>query len=185
MDRADPAPADDQAALLLCVGRGDEHALRLLINRWQKPLFHFFYRAVPDAMLAEDLTQMTFIRLYKAAPRYRAEAPFTAFLFQIARRLLLNEYRRQHRKPADAVDPADLHHHAQEDNPRRIAEWEELFSRALDTLSEEQRTALLLLKQQELSYDEIAATMETSLANVKSWIFRARQKIKKQLEDPS
>ncbi len=81
------------------------------------------------------------------------------------------------------MDPADL----QADTPGRdklaLMEIEEAFEQALETLPENQRTAILLLKQQELSYEEIAQAMDTTESSVKSWIHRARQKLKAELKD--
>ena len=64
-----------------------------------------------------------------------------------------------------------------------MAELEEAFTHALESLPENHRTALLLLKQQELSYEDIAATMGASVPSVKTWIFRGRQKLRELLRD--
>ena len=172
--------ADVQAMLRL--GAGEEQALNELVDRWQQPLVNFFYRSLRDVEQAEDLTQVVFIRLYRAAPRYRPQAKFTTYLFHIARRLLINEYRRRQRKPLEAVDPTELSAVDDDTTARNVREIEEAFERALLDLPENHRTAILLLKQQELSYQEIAATMGASESAVKTWIFRARKALKLALE---
>ena len=175
-----PVPDED---LMMAVGTGDTQALHRLIERWQGPLINFFYRSLQNVQTAEDLAQMTFIRVYRAAPRYRAEAKFSTWLFQIARRLLINEYRRQSRKPADTTDPADLQGSTSGRDPLALKEVEEAFAQALETLPENQKTALLLLKQQELSYEEIADIMGASISAVKTWIHRGRTRLKALLKD--
>lgn len=174
---------DPDADLLLAVGRGDEAALGALIERWKHPLINFFYRSVNSHETAEDLAQLVFVRIYRAAPNYQPTAKFSTFLFHIARRLLINEFRRQKRKPADATDPAEMHISVSGRAPLELAEIEEAFQLALEGLPENQRTALLLLKQQELSYLQIAELMGASESAVKTWIFRARQHLKEVLRD--
>lgn len=184
-----PATSDDateqdlDAQLMLRVGQGDQQALREIIEHWQTPLINFFYRSLRSVEASEDLAQMVFIRIYRAADRYQPTAKFSTYLFHIARRVLINEFRRQSRKPLDAVDPVDLQASVPGTDKLRLMELEEAFSRALETLPENQRTAILLLKQQQLSYEEIADAMEASEAAVKSWIHRARQKLKEELAD--
>ncbi|MGF1482873.1 MAG: RNA polymerase sigma factor [Opitutales bacterium] len=176
-------PYDEDVRLMLAVGAGDDAALRTLVEKWQGPLINFFFRSIRSREQAEDLTQVVFVRLYRAAPGYRPTAKFTTYLFQIARRLLINEYRRQQRKPLDTVDPADLGGSVEGRDALGQLEIEEAFEQALQTLPENQRTAILLLKQQELSYEEIADSMDASVSAVKTWIFRARQSLREALKE--
>lgn len=175
--------AEKDEDLMLHVGRGDEAALGALIDKWKNPLINFFYRSLQSVELAEDLSQMVYIRLYRAAPKYKPTAKFSTFLFHVARRLLINEYRRQSRKPLEHVDPTDL---TATDSGRAtldLMEIEEIFQHALRELPESQRTAILLLTQQELSYQEIANAMGASESAVKTWIFRARQNLKATMKE--
>jgi RNA polymerase sigma-70 factor (ECF subfamily) len=128
---------------------------------------------------------MVFVRLYRAAHSYQPVARFSTYLFHIARRLLINEFRRRQRKPLDIMDPADLHgtDNSTGRDQLKMFELEEAFQQALARLSEDQRSAILLLKQQELSYEEIAAIMQQSVAAVKTHIFRGRQKLKEILRE--
>lgn len=173
---------DEDALLMRRVATGDEQALVSLIERWKGPLINFFYRSVSDFAEAEDLAQTVFIRLYRSAPRYEIRAKFSTYLFQIARRLLLNEYRRKKRHPIDFSDPAELHAIDTGLSDKQLREIEELFSYALQDLPENQRTAILLFQQQELTYEEIAQTMDASESAVKSWIFRAREHLRSKLK---
>ncbi len=179
------APRDEDAILMIAVAAGDETALAQLIRKWQGPLINFFYRSIGSVEQAEDLAQMVFVRLYRAAHSYQPVARFSTYLFHIARRLLINEFRRRQRKPLDIMDPADLHgtDNSTGRDQLRMFELEEAFQQAIARLSEDQRSAILLLKQQELSYEEIAAIMQQSVAAVKTHIFRGRQKLKEILRE--
>jgi RNA polymerase sigma-70 factor (ECF subfamily) len=178
-------PNDEDVQLMCAVAQGDEKALTQLIRKWQGPLINFFYRSFGSVEQAEDLTQLVFIRLYRAASTYKPVARFSTYLFHIARRLLINEFRRRQRKPLDAVDPSELQapDAGAGRDQQRMFELEEAFQQALVRLSEDQRSAMLLLKQQELSYEEIAAVMEQSVAAVKTHIFRGRQRLKEILRE--
>lgn len=179
---SEPLSELDDERLMLRVGRGDEASLAVLIERWQTPMLNFFYRSMKDYGLAEDLTQTVFIRLYRAAGRYKTSAKFSTYIFHIARRLLINEFHKRNRRPADVTDPTGLHAVATGTTERELNELEEIFQQGLGELPESQRTAILLLKQQELSYAEIAEIMNSSESAVKTWIFRARQHLKQVLK---
>ena len=179
-----PIPIDEDIRLMFAVAAGDTDALRQLIDKWKKPLINFFYRSLSSYEESEDLAQQVFIKIYRAAGRYQAKAKFSTFLFHIARRVLLNEFRRRSRKPVEYVDPQEFHYGESEDPEvqRRLSEIEEVFQLAIKKLPEKHRTALLLYKQQELSYKEIAEIMDASENAVKTWIHRARAQLKEEME---
>lgn len=177
------AESDPDVQLMLRLRDGDTSVFDALVDRWQMPLINFFYRSLNSYEQSEDLAQMVFIRLYKSAPRYEANAKFSTYIFHIARHLLINEFRRSQRKPLELIDPGDLHAETSDTSYRVTQEIEEAFQHALQGLPENQRTAILLLKQQELSYAEIAEIMEVTESAVKTWIHRARQFLKQALKE--
>ena len=184
MSGQEDLPAEERdIALMLRVRSGDEVALRELIDRWKTPLINFFYRSLGSFAQSEDLAQMVFIRLYRAAPKYKPTAKLSTFLFHIARRLLINEYRHRMRKPLEPVNPAELQASESGRTALNLMEIEEAFKAALKGMPENHRSAILLFKQQELSYQEIASIMNTSESAVKTWIFRARQHLKSTLKE--
>lgn len=176
---------DTDIRLMRLVGGGDQQALRMLVSKWQSPLINFFYRSLRSVQTAEDLAQIVFIRLYRNAPSYEPRARFSTYIFHIARNILLNEHRRRRRKPAELYDPTDFTPEiaADDQSARRCAEIEEAFAAALCQLTENQRTAILLHKQQDFSYEEIARAMGTTVPLIKAWIFRGRQKLREILKD--
>jgi RNA polymerase sigma-70 factor (ECF subfamily) len=185
---------DPDTLLMLRVRQGDRDAFTDLVERWKQPVIGFIYRTLPDPDEAEDLAQATFIQLWKTAGRYQPTARFSTFLFTIARNLCLNEIRRRVRHPADSLDeprPDDEEHPLRQIEDRRqpSADAEvargELFSlveESLAALPEKQRTALILCREGELSYEEIATVLQTSLQATKSLIHRARETLKGRLK---
>ena len=169
---------DMDAALMPQIAEGSDAAMRMIIEHWKQPIVNYFYRSVNNLHTAEDLAQQTFINIYRAAPSYSPKAKFSTYIFHIARHVLINEYRKVSRRPADATDPDEIIYAVDGRAELNLSELEEIFAKTLETLPENQRTAILLLKQQELSYEEIADAMKASVGAVKTWIHRARQTLR-------
>ncbi len=175
---------DEDTACMRRLAAGDDSALAEIVKRWHTPLLNFFYRSTGSREDAEDLMQSVMIKLYRAAPRYRVEARFSTYLFVIARRVLQNHRRFFRRKMFGLVDNGSVSETFLADSDDgKVREIEEFFQTALKSLPESQRTAILLLKQQGMSYREIADAMRTNESSVKTWIFRARQKLKEAYDE--
>ncbi len=178
-----PAGVDSDAELMRRVGAGDFGAMRELVEKWQKPLINFFYRSVNSVHTAEDLAQTTFVKLWRGAGTYEAKAKFSSWIFLIARSVLISNFRSESLRPADATDPNEFPAVRDECDQVAMDDVERAFADAVKTLPENHRTAILLLRQQELSYEEIAAAMNANLQSVKTWIFRARQTLRERLAE--
>ncbi|MFI3291016.1 MAG: sigma-70 family RNA polymerase sigma factor [Opitutales bacterium] len=172
---------EQDVLLMRAVQEGDDGAFRILVQKWKNPLVNFFYKSLSDAHISEDLTQQVFINLYKARENYQAKAKFSTYLFYIARRILINNYRSNKNKPLDSYEYSHIEQIAVERNSKQ-AELEEIFEKVVLSLPEKQRTAILLLKQQELSYEEIAKAMNAGITSVKTWIHRARTTLRQELK---
>lgn len=188
-----PAELDPDAALMLRVKQGDATAFTTLVEKYKQPVLNLAWRTVGDPTEAEDLAQNVFVQAWKSADRYQPTAKFSTWLFTIARNLCLNEIRRRSRHPAESLDQTrendDLASHQIVDKRNSIApdellrdELEHKVDAALAALPENQRTALLLCRQEELSYEEIAAVLGCSLSATKSLIHRARETLKARLK---
>ena len=182
------------AALMLRVKQGDTGAFVELVDKYKQPVMNVAYRMLRDATEAEDLAQNVFVQVHKSAHRYQVSSKFSTWLFTIARNLCLNEIRRRSRHPASSLDAP---HPDQEDQPfqqfedRRTAlppetllhgELEEKIALALAELPENQRLAIVLCRQDELSYEEIAKVLGCSVSATKSLIHRGRETLKRELK---
>jgi RNA polymerase sigma-70 factor (ECF subfamily) len=185
---------DPDAALMLRVKQGDVAAFEELVDKYKQPITNLIHRTLSDAAEAEDLAQNVFVQVFKSAHRYRVSAKFSTWLYTIARNLCLNEIRRRSRHPAESLD---LAHPDQEDLPMRQYEDRKTFSapdsvlqdelgvkieQALAELPENQRTAILLCREEELSYDQISEVLGCSLSATKSLIHRGRETLKQKLK---
>ncbi len=166
----------------------DETALRCLMERYKAPVYAMAYRMLGNTADAEELTQLTFIRVWKAAPDYQPSARFTTWLFTIVRHLVFNESRRKKRKPTDSLSAweEEGHHPGTEatsspDAHLQQKELEQVVNRALRQLAPKARMAVQLRRFQEMSYEEIAEVLNLSLSATKSLLFRARQELREAL----
>ncbi len=160
------------------VAQGDRLAAQTLILRYQVMVRSFLRRLTPDHALADDLAQDTFVRMLQHADRFDPKYAMKTWLLTIARRLLINHSRRAERRvvhsefelTSSPVDtPASI---AAVNDERRDAR--ERLTRALATLSDSQRQAVVLFHQQDLSIQEVADVMQIPVGTVKSHLHRAR-----------
>ena len=174
--------------------KGDKASFEKLMTKYYKPLLNFIYRFVANADTAEDLTQEVFIKVYKSASTYRPAAKFQTWLYQIARNASLNELRRTKRRTVsldETFDTEDGETTRQIADPkaadpsREMTEHETaaLIKEAINSLPENQKTAVLLRRYEDMSYEDIAKTMNCSLEAVKSLLSRAKENLKEKLKN--
>jgi RNA polymerase sigma-70 factor (ECF subfamily) len=176
---------DESIQWMQALARGETSAMDCLLNRWWKPLMSYFLRSTQSGADAEDLTLATLIQLYRSAPRYQNKGRFAAYLFTIARNILITHLRKQMREQKHMVSLEELTPPQQPATAtnNNLEEVKEQFEQALQLLPEIQRTALLLKVQQSLSYEAIAEVTGLSLPATKTCIHRARQTIKAHLRN--
>lgn len=187
---------DPDTELMLKVRRGNRVAFEALVVKYQRPVINTIYRSIGDAAEAEDLAQNVFVQVWKSRGRYLPTAKFSTWLFTIARNMCLNEVRRRARHPADSLDKpvTDAAEGSESvwqvpDQQAKPASEEALAAElrkrvdvALAALPETQRTAMLLLRHQNMAYEDIAKVMRCSLSATKSIIHRARAILRDQLK---
>jgi RNA polymerase sigma-70 factor, ECF subfamily len=166
--------------LMAAMARGDHGAAAAFVLRHQRGLLNLFYRYTNDRLLAEDLAQEVFLRVYKSAPLYEPRAPFRVWLYRVAKNLCLNELKAR-RVRERGLEPAPEPPTPHEELVR--AQREARVRRALEELPERQRLALILQRFKGLSLAETAAVMETTPGAVEQLLTRAKAKLKTILAD--
>jgi len=179
--------------LLAAIRDGDEAAFQEIVRRYRNPITNFIYRMIEDYERAVELTQETFIRVYTSASRYQANYSFSTYIYRIATNLAISELRRRKRRKfvslfspfvndegeAVEIDPPDgnpLQDQSLIEDERRKA-----VSRAISSLPEKYRAAIVLRDVEGLSYDRIADVLKLSEGTVKSRINRARNLLREKL----
>jgi len=179
--------------LMLDVKAGDEASFDLLLHKYRSPLVNFLGRMVHDRATAEDLAQEVFLRVYRARKQYTPSAKFTTWLFRIATNLALNSLRdTRHQRMEVSIDapPNDEEDAPPRELPAREMRIDEhmierdrveFIQRAVASLPEKQRAAVLLHKYEEMDYADIAKVLECSESALKSLLFRAYESLRVQL----
>ena len=176
--------------------KGKEPAYRELIGRYQRPVFSLIYRMVRDREKSEDLAQETFIKVLNAIERYDPSYKFSSWIFKIAHNTALDHLRKKepetlsmqgspHARTDAEIEASSITPESTDENPEEYTSNRELGSeidRAIATLRPEYRTAIILCHVEGRAYEEIAEIMEVPLGTVKTYIHRARNDLKKQLE---
>jgi RNA polymerase sigma-70 factor (ECF subfamily) len=193
----DPGDDDSEDLELLQRARsGDRAAFNRLIRKYQTRVYNFCFRMVRDVEDAEELTQDVFVKLFANLKRFRAEAKFSTWLFQIAKNLSLNKLqylkRRKHYAHTSLDEPkrsldeelgSDLADDADDAEAQVTGhETRQLIHDKIDDLREEYRIPLILRDIEGLSYDEIAKAMNLAEGTVKSRIHKARLELKNSLD---
>jgi RNA polymerase sigma-70 factor (ECF subfamily) len=164
--------SDEQ--LILALRDGCEPAFTFLFHRYKQPVFGYFSRRVGDSARAEELTQETFVALFRAAPRYEPRALFRTYLYAIAFGIL----RSDRRKSIFRAAFVGLAKSAASSSASSHTEDTLWVRRALAKLDFTDREIVMLREYQQLTYSEIATLLEIPLNTVRSRLFRARSALR-------
>jgi RNA polymerase sigma-70 factor (ECF subfamily) len=185
---------DDEVLLITRSQKGDVNAFNQLVLNYQQTTYNVVLRMLGDRDAAADVTQDTFIAAFRAIQSFRGGPSFRAWLLRIASNQATDFWRRAHRHPQDSLDTI-----MDEDEPREAGllsalvateqaanpeefllnqELQELLQKGLQELPLDQRVAIILCDVQGLSYEEIAASTQTSLGTVRSRISRGRSRLR-------
>jgi RNA polymerase sigma-70 factor (ECF subfamily) len=184
------AALDYDAELMLRVKDGDGASFGVLLDKHRSSVVHFLYRMVQNHAVAEELAQDVFLRVYRSRSTYEPTAKFTTWLFRIATHLALNALRDgknerlQERLDDDSSDmpvrQVSDHRPSIEQSMVYRARLDEV-RRAIKTLPEKQRAAVLMHKYEEMEYSQIATVLSCSESAVKSLLFRAYETLRARL----
>jgi RNA polymerase sigma-70 factor (ECF subfamily) len=169
-------PQPDLGVLRKAQG-GDERAFTLILRAYEQPVYNYVVRLVGDRVLAEDLTQEVFLRVYQGLPGFSLRSRFTTWLFQVTKNRVLDELRAMERRPRAVVGLDDIPPLEVLDAPFERAEAIDAVWRAVEALNVDLKMALLLRDVVGLSYTEIADSLEITLATVKWRIYKAREEV--------
>ena len=188
-------PTDD--TLIERIGRGDEHALVLLMERHKQALFRFVYRYLNNEADSAEITEATFFKVYQNAAGFKPKASPKTWIYTIALNLARDRLRKDKKRLGQLSLDAPVNTRGSEQPlADRMGSDEPSPSRSLQTdddlqriqkqvaqLPEKLKFPFVFCILEKRSYDECAAILKTSRKTVETRIYRARQTLKKQLTD--
>lgn len=184
--------ASDDFQLIRSFQAGSEKAFEELVRRYQRQVANIIYLTLGDRSEVEDLTQEAFIRVYRSLERFEFDSSFYSWLYRIVVNLCIDELRRRKIKRTFSLDFFTENRLEREQGTTTTKdgvdellgkEKRETILRALDRISPEHRTVLVLREYNDLSYGEIAKILRITPQAVKSRIFRARAELRELLKE--
>ncbi|MBP7929297.1 MAG: RNA polymerase sigma factor [Acidimicrobiia bacterium] len=152
-----------------------------IVREHSAAVFRVAVSIVRDRALAEDVTQDTFVKAWKALPTFRGEGSLRGWLLRIAHNTAVSALRRIREDP---YEPDWLPEQPENTTIERVVEGRAAVSElwaALEELDETSKTIVVLREVEGMSYDEIAETLNVSLPTVKTRLFRARKALTESL----
>jgi RNA polymerase sigma-70 factor (ECF subfamily) len=171
---------DDREAVEACQ-RGEREAFDALVQRYQRDIYRLCYRYVNDPQDANDMAQEVFLKAYKAVGRFRGDSSFSTWLYRIAVNTCLN-FRSGRRPEGEELSDALPDRRA---GALAVLEEEERAERvraAVARLPEKQRATLILKIYHELTHEEVAGIVGSSVGTVKANLFHALGNLRKMLQ---
>ncbi|MCB1246380.1 MAG: sigma-70 family RNA polymerase sigma factor [Acidimicrobiia bacterium] len=161
--------------------QGNTGAFNELMDAHEDRVFAICLRMMRDRDAALDATQDTFLTVFRKADRYQARAAFSTWLYRVAVNTCYDHLRRQRRKQADRLpeshDPVDI----AGGDPFEAVELRPSIEGALAGLSDEFRSAVVLVDLQGLSLEQAGAILDVPQGTMKSRLFRARRQLAEEL----
>jgi RNA polymerase sigma-70 factor, ECF subfamily len=177
------------------IAQGDERSFEILVHRLQRRILNLIYRFIGDRVLAEDVAQEVFLRVWRAAKDYKSGAKFTTWVYRIATNLCLDTLKSVYHKQSfvyrdnsgEITDETNEHHSSASNSPQSpedillAAEESRRIFNALLELPTNQRLAVILNRFDGLSYDEISGVLGCSISAVESLLVRAKKNLRGKL----
>ena len=180
--------------IIKSIVQGDRDSFRILVERYQQMVFRTCMGFLHNKEDAEDLTQDVFIQAYQSLSRFKDESAFSTWLYRIAVNASLNKIRKSKLKlvferfenltGSDRTGSDTYPVIKNDEDPEKIIirqEHSEWLGRALDSLPENQKTAIVLSKYDDLSQKEIAEIMNTTEGAVEALLQRAKKNLREKL----
>ncbi len=178
--------ASDES-LVRAAHQGDMNAFEELVKRHREKIFARAFSMLRNEDEAVDLSQEAWVKAWQRLNQFQGDSSFVTWITRIVINLCLDHLRKQKRQKTDSIEQMDEETGGVErqlpvitPNPTEKLERQELrmrINRALDQLSEEHRTVLVLHEFEEMEYKEIAKTMGCSIGTVMSRLFYARRRM--------
>ena len=183
---------EEDFELLAKFKKGDQQAFELLVRKYKTTVFNTIYSVMGNAQEADDIAQEVFLKVYTKADSFKGESSFSTWLYRITVNRCIDELRRRKNKiisyeiefnQEEKLKLKDVLASRENDITEKLRqkELQDIIQKAMNSLPEKYRIILTLREIEGLSYNEISQIMKISLAKVKIWLFRARQKLKEKL----
>ena len=179
----------DEQLLIDRARNGDERSFRELVERSKINVYRLAYDLTGNRSDAEDISQDVFVRAYRALPGFRGDSKWSTWLYRITLNICMDHKRTMKRRPITSpgveIDETLRDNHPPgtpgPDQSAESALLRQYIQRALTSLTHQERTVFILRHYHDLTLKQIAETMQIADGTVKSYLFRAIQRLRKEL----
>lgn len=161
---------------------GEVEGFNLLVENYKTKLFGLLYRLLGNKEEAEDILQETFLRVYRERESYDFNYSFSTWIYTIALNLFRNEYKKKRRAKLLSLDALFNRPDLNSENFGNKNRLSSILEKTIRTLPMKYRNAFVLRDVDQLSYEEVALSLNVPLGTVKSRVNRARRILKKKLK---
>jgi RNA polymerase sigma-70 factor (ECF subfamily) len=177
----------EDAELIKRAGQGDEDAFERLVLLYHDRIMGLLMRYARDPLLAQELAQQTWIKVWRSLPRFKGRSSFFTWLYSIATRTALDYFRTaKRRKEVDYVDEIEAvgaaGNSSSPDQTMIRSEIQQEFETAMARLPEKLRVVLILREVEGLSYKEISQIVQCREGTVMSRLYTARKQMQQLLK---
>ena len=169
---------DEDVADIEASRSGDREAFDRLVGRYQRDVYRLCFRYVNNQSDASDLAQEVFLKAYKAVGRFRGDSAFSTWLYRIAVNTCLN-FRATRRLPSEPLDHDVADRGRRADETLERDEMSEQVREAVSRLPEKQRATLILKVYHDLTHEEVAQVLGSTVGTVKANLFHALANLRK------
>jgi len=182
----------EEKEIIIRLKQNDEKAFQVLVDLFSKKVYNTCIGMLQNMEDGEDVTQEIFITIHLNIKEFKEESSLSTWIYRIAVNKCLEFIRKKNRKKRSGIFKSifssegerAIENHSDFIHPGIQLENQErakVLFKAIELLPEQQKSAYILHKLEQVSYNEIASIMEVSLSSVESLLFRAKQNLKKHL----
>lgn len=157
---------------------GDSEAFSELVQRHQHIIYNIAFRFMRDAVLAEDMAQEAFLKAYRLLKGFRGDCSFSTWMYRVTCSVCLTELNRRKRRAEVELTPAT----PAAVDPTEVSDLPEYIRHCVTKLPDHYATIITLYYLQGISYSDIADVLEIPMGTLKTWMFRARKRLKSIVE---
>ena len=175
VERTGHYSADDEALVDRIVKSGDKNHFEPIVERYKRPIMKLLYRMTGDYETSMELAQETFLKAWNYLKSYHREMKFHSWLFKIAHNLAIDHISKKRRRMENETPLDEVAQDFKKNGWEKRVEGGMYVQSLLDKLRDPYRTAVILRFMEDLTYEDIASIMETTVEQVKNYLFRGRK----------
>ena len=175
---------EEKKKIIIAAKKGDMRAFEKILYIYEKRIYSHLYRMVDQKEDAEDLTQTTFLKLYKNIKSINLDKNFNAWVYKIATNTAYDWLRKKRGHPEQFMEDMGTIETIEDETAYDMIESlenKDAIEYAMNNIKKSYKSILILFYREELSYQEIADALSVPLNTVKSNLYRAKKSLKEQL----